>query len=147
MAPRANVTSCCILLVGVLMVVVVLRWSIGATDAGPTVIVVPGGGLLEDGTLPLHSLKRVEKAVELFRADPHSVIIALSAGTTHKPNPRDAEGFPLFESSVALKYLADKGVPVQNLLEEKMSLDTIGNVRPFLYEYSKQQLISLLTSM
>jgi len=128
MAPRANYTSLCILLTGLLIVAAILRRTIGATEDGPTVIVVPGGGLLEDGSLPLHSLKRVEKALELYRADPSSVIITLSAGTTHKPNPRDPEDFPLYESSVALKYLVDNGVAAQNLLEEKLSLDTIGNV-------------------
>lgn len=126
MRPRADWASACVLLTGLLGVIFVMRRYRHAE--GISVIVVPGGGLLEDGSLPPHSLKRVEKAVELYWADPSSVIVTLSAGTTHKPNPRDQFSFPLYESSAALKYLVSKGIPTENILEEKLSLDTIGNV-------------------
>ncbi|CAM9358843.1 unnamed protein product, partial [Ectocarpus fasciculatus] len=90
-------------------------------------IVVPGGGLTAAGGLPAHSLERMNKAVELFHASEEAVVVTLSAGTTHKPNPTDADHFTHYESSVALKYLVDRGLPVQRVFEEKLSLDTIGN--------------------
>jgi uncharacterized SAM-binding protein YcdF (DUF218 family) len=95
-------------------------------------IVVPGGGLLKDGTLPPHSLGRMDRAVELFFQYQNSKlipsIVALSAGTPHKPNPLDSNGFEIYESSSAMAYLLTKGIPSNFLFEEKISLDTIGNV-------------------
>jgi uncharacterized SAM-binding protein YcdF (DUF218 family) len=98
----------------------------------PIIIIVPGGGLMSDGTLPLYSEKRMQKAAELFHsyesAKQPSLIITLSAGTPHKPNPLDTEGFPLYESSMGLNFLIQSGIPANKIFEEKLSLDTIGNV-------------------
>lgn len=98
----------------------------------PVVLIVPGGGLLADGTLPPHSELRMKKAAQLFRkyenAMQPAVIITLSAGTPHKPSPLSSSGFPLYESSVGAAYLIHNGVPSHKVFEEMMSLDTIGNV-------------------
>lgn len=53
-------------------------------------------------------------------------IIALSAGTPHRPPPLDG-GFPLFESSAGARYLIASGVPAEQILVEASSYDTIGN--------------------
>jgi hypothetical protein len=79
---------------------------------------------------------RVIRAMELCRATRESststfttncIIALLSYGTTHKAPPLDSRGFPLSEASVAAKYLVDQGFPVGQILEENVSLDTIGN--------------------
>ena len=79
----------------------------------------------------------MDKSIELYehsKSRPSSCgmgpcLITLSAGTTHAPPPRDAHGFPTYESSVGVQYLLQAGVPASNILEEKLSLDTLGNVR------------------
>ena len=97
-----------------------------------SVLIVPGGGLLSDGSLPKHTMLRLQKAIEIYQHNKllsiPSVIITLSAGTTHKPNPLDKDLYPLYESSVAMRYMIQHGVSPDVLFEEKMSLDTIGNV-------------------
>ena len=45
----------------------------------------------------------------------------------------DPAGFPVYESSAAIKWLLDKRVEydigVEDVMEESFSLDTVGNVR------------------
>jgi hypothetical protein len=54
-------------------------------------------------------------------------IVALSAGTTHKPPPLDGDGFPVFESTAAAGYLIRRGIQPSLILCETASYDTIGN--------------------
>eukprot|EP01039_Chlorochromonas_danica_P003120 gene3120-3417_t len=93
-----------------------------------TAIIILGGGLLPDGSLPPHTLLRVERAVEIYQQlEGRVVIIPLSGGTPHKPNPLDPQGFVIWESSAAAKKLLALGIPAEKVLEENFSLDTIGN--------------------
>ncbi|MCC6616621.1 MAG: YdcF family protein [Anaerolineae bacterium] len=87
-------------------------------------VLVPGGGLLADGTPPPWVIARLELA--RARAG-EAFIITLSAGTTHKPPPLDARGFPRFESVESARYLAAQGVAPERILTETASYDTIGN--------------------
>lgn len=87
-------------------------------------ILVPGGGVRERGELPLWVQKRLEFAANL-QTDEY--VITLSAGTTHKPPPLDQEGFPIFESVAAARYLIKCGVDANKVLFETSSYDTIGN--------------------
>ncbi|MEM7796882.1 MAG: YdcF family protein [Cyanobacteria bacterium P01_C01_bin.118] len=89
------------------------------------VILVPGGGVLANGELPLWTRCRLNRAIEQ-RQDAY--IITLSAGTTHKPPPLDADGYPIFESVAAAKYLMQQDVEPAKILVETSSYDTIGNV-------------------
>lgn len=81
-------------------------------------------------------MSRMDKAIQLFeltKDKPSSCglgpcLITLSAGTPHVAPPRDDQGFPLFDASVGAQYLIKRGIPVGNILEEKTSLDTLGNV-------------------
>ncbi len=92
-------------------------------------IVVLGGGLTSDGKVPIHSQLRLDKAVELYNTlHGHAKIVTLSGGTPHKPNPRDKQGFAIWEASAAAKRLVEMGVPSHDIYEENFSLDTIGNV-------------------
>ena len=87
-------------------------------------ILIPGGGVREKGELPLWMKRRLDRAAELHTDE---YIIALSAGTTHKPPPRDDEGFPILESVAAAHYLIQRGVAPAKILTETSSYDTIGN--------------------
>lgn len=93
-----------------------------------TVIVVLGGGLTENGEIPHHTQLRLDRAVELFRSlNEQAVIVTLSGGTPHKPNPTDSHGFPIWESAAAARQLVKMGMPPSRVYEENFSLDTIGN--------------------
>ena len=87
-------------------------------------VLIPGGGFCPDGTLPLWTQRRLEQALYYPQA---RYFIPLSAGSTHKPSPLNAQGFPLLESVVAGEYLCDRGIPAERILTEASSYDTIGN--------------------
>jgi len=87
-------------------------------------ILVPGGGVREGGVLPSWARCRLDRALQLERGE---YIVTLSAGTTHRPPPLDAHGFPIFESVAAAKYLIEAGIPATRILTETHSYDTIGN--------------------
>lgn len=86
-------------------------------------IIVPGGGVGADGQLPEWTRRRLDRALTCEGR----YYVMLSAGTYHKPLPRDAQGFPVFESVVAGQYLQARGVPEEQILFETASYDTIGN--------------------
>ena len=88
-------------------------------------IMIPGGGLLADGSLPPWTQARLDAALELEQET--RWICLLSGGTVHKPHPLDSNGYPLFESRVAGEYLISNGVERGKILTEICSYDTIGN--------------------
>lgn len=87
-------------------------------------ILIPGGGVREGGELPIWSMRRLDKALEIVHSE---FVITLSAGTTHKPTPLDRKGAPIFESVAAANYLVKHGLPTSQILTETSSYDTIGN--------------------
>lgn len=91
------------------------------TDA----ILIPGGGLTAEGQLPPWSMARLDTALEHYQEG--SMLLALSAGTVHKPPPRSEDGYPIFESQAAARYLMNQGIPEGSVLTERSSYDTIGN--------------------
>ena len=70
----------------ILIIILMVSWLAVENSIADsvTVIVVPGGGLLKDGTPPPHTIKRLEKAKQLFdkliNKGTSAVIITLSAG-------------------------------------------------------------------
>ena len=88
-------------------------------------ILIPGGGLRADGSLPDWTLARLERALEI--EGQAEWILTLSGGTVHKPPPLDPAGFPYFESRQAAAYLVEAGVDPGRILSETCSYDTIGN--------------------
>ena len=102
-----------------------------------TAIVIPGGGLEKNGDIYLQTKLRIEKAVKIFQSNTKCIgkknsnsciFITLSAGTTHKPNPLDSNGFPIYEAASAAKYLINKyDIHPKYIWEENFSLDTLGN--------------------
>jgi hypothetical protein len=86
--------------------------------------------------LPLLVVARMEKAIELYEMSKTipspcgfgPCLVTLSAGTPHVPPPRDNKEFPLYEATIGAQYLLERGIPARNIFEEKLSLDTLGNV-------------------
>jgi hypothetical protein len=91
----------------------------------PQAILVPGGGLTDQGELPAWVRARFETALQ--NAGKDSIFILLSGGTVYKPPPLDDRGFPLYESLVGARFLAARGIAKNRILTEKSSYDTIGN--------------------
>lgn len=84
-------------------------------------ILVLGGGVLPDGTLPLVPRTRVERAVELFRGGiaPRMVLSGLCG--LMEPVPA------VSEAAAMAAYAVELGVPREALLLEEESRDTLGN--------------------
>ena len=91
-------------------------------------IVIPAGGQSEGGPPP-HVLARLERAVAIFKmsAEPKPFVITTAWGTPHKPCPHDVAGFERHEAADNAQYLLQRGVPAERLLEESVSLETVGN--------------------
>lgn len=87
-------------------------------------ILIPGGGVRDGGTLPSWVQRRFDRAVCIQQG---AYLVALSAGTTHRPPPADKNGFPIFESTAGARYLMEAGIPPEQILTETQSYDTIGN--------------------
>ncbi len=96
-----------------------LRWFV-TYDA----VIVPGGGVRAGGELPGWVKARFDLAIERSNGAP---IVCSSAGTTHRPNPLDAAGRPIFEASAGGRYLLGQGVEPDRIFLEGASWDTIGN--------------------
>lgn len=87
-------------------------------------ILIPGGGIRDNGDLPVYVKNRLDRAMEVHT---NELLITLSAGTTHKPPFLDKQGFPLFESVAAAAYLKAHTIAPDHILTETCSYDTIGN--------------------
>ena len=99
-----------------------------SVNSSVPVIVIPGGGVLNDGTVPPWTQLRLDKAVTLYKQFKQlklrPVVITLSGGTPHKPNPRDEHGFAVWEATAAARRLIDMGIPFRDVYEENFSFWT-----------------------
>jgi uncharacterized SAM-binding protein YcdF (DUF218 family) len=84
-------------------------------------VVVLGGGVEADGSLPPVSRTRVVRAVELFRAGVAPRIILSGRCGLTAPVPE------ITEAAAMAAYARDHGVPSEALLLEEDSRDTLGN--------------------
>ncbi len=85
-------------------------------------VVVLGGGVGADGTLPTVAQARVERAVELFRRGiAPRIILSGRCGLT-QPEP------PVTEAAAMAAHARGLGVPAEALLLEEEAKDTLGNV-------------------
>ena len=91
-------------------------------------IIIPAGGQTPDGPPP-HVLARLERARKIWEMSPKPkpFIITTAWGTPHKPCPHDAAGFERHEAEDNARYLLEHGVAAASLLEESVSLETVGN--------------------
>jgi DUF218 domain len=87
-------------------------------------ILVLGNGIRAGGLLPSWVQRHLDRAIQLHKGQ---YVVAASAGTTHRPPPVDASGFPIFESVAAAGYLMERGIPPEKILTETCSYDTVGN--------------------
>lgn len=90
-------------------------------DAAADAIVVLGGGVHPDGTLPPVARARVERAVELFESGVAPRIILSGRCGLSAPEPA------VTEAAAMAAYAAAFGVPRAALLEEDDAKDTLGN--------------------
>jgi hypothetical protein len=81
-------------------------------------ILIPGGGLVDNGELPRWVTARLDRALAL-RED-ELLLMPLSAGTPHRRRMQ-------LEAVQAARYLLERGVAAESVLVEAVSLDTIGN--------------------
>lgn len=101
---------------------------IGSGGIVDSAIVILGGGVAIDGSVPKHTEIRIDEAVRLYRSlDGKARLFPLSGGTPYKPNPVDAKGFPIWEATAAARALLQRSIPANRIFEESFSLDTIGN--------------------
>jgi hypothetical protein len=87
-------------------------------------ILIPGGGVRDNFVLPPWAAARFDRALTIA-GDP--LLIALSAGTPHRPPPLDPRGFPISEARAGAAYLLGRGVDPARVLLEESSYDTVGN--------------------
>lgn len=114
--------------------------SSGSLDA----IVIPGGGSQRSSSarsLPISVRKRLDLALErwyeytnMYPQAAKPYLIVLSAGTVHRPNYINSGGWPISEAASEAQYLLEvseddfkKPIPPELILQEVVSLDTIGN--------------------
>lgn len=91
-------------------------------------IIVPAGGQTADGP-PAHVLARLERAAQMYKMapEPKPYVVTTAWGTPHKPCPHDAAGFERHEAGDNAKWLMSHGVLPGDVLEESVSLETVGN--------------------
>lgn len=84
-------------------------------------IVVLGGGVEADGSLPPIALTRVARGVELFEAGvaPRMILSGRCGLTDAEPE--------VTEAAAMAAYARDHGVPAEALLLEEVARDTLGN--------------------
>ena len=72
---------------------------------------------------------RLEQAAHLYleSAYPKPYVITTAWGTPHKPCPHDAAGFERHEAADNARFLIERGVQPAHILEESVSLETVGN--------------------
>jgi len=89
-------------------------------------VIILGGGL--DESHQPHSFVKERIRVASLQSTTNYFILS-SRGTTHKPPPFDAGGFPLDESVVSARHLRTllPDLESSRILLDKWSLDTIGN--------------------
>lgn len=80
-------------------------------------IVVLGGGVSNNNELPFWVIRRLDKALELYRRGKAPKLLMSGKGTT----------FGLTEAELMANYLCQKGIPKDMILLEKEALDTIQN--------------------
>jgi len=72
-----------------------LQFFLREGSSETTAVVILGGGVTKEGTVPEHTQLRLDLAFELYQQlGERALFFPLSGGTPHKPNPVDVRGFP-----------------------------------------------------
>ncbi len=88
-------------------------------------VIILGGGVRKNGSLPIWVRRRVRKALEF--KDKTKYFITSSAYTTNEKPVINKMGFPVNESVKMGELLIKAGVNKTRILTERWSHDTIGN--------------------
>jgi hypothetical protein len=91
-------------------------------------IIILGGGLTTDYSLPLWVKDRCDKAIKIFNNDPDNFNIVTASGGSYHYKPKISGNFIEFESCIIAKYLIDNGIRSDKICRESSSYDTIGNM-------------------
>ena len=111
-----------------LLLVVYLLMALLLGQNNTEYIVILSDGVTSNGQLTQHIKLRINRAHELWLASHRqAIVLAMSQGNPSQPFPLDKEGFQVYDSTSIAKALIQGGIPGQNILEEAMSLDTIGS--------------------
>ena len=81
-------------------------------------VVVLGGGISEEGVLPLWVHSRLEMAIKLYSGTYNTQLIMSGKGR---------DNFPVTESKAMADYLIESAIPAEAILQESLSRDTIQN--------------------
>lgn len=92
-------------------------------------IIILGGGIQTDVTLPNYVKERCDIGISIYKNEPNNYnFITTSAATYHSQLNLNEEGQPIYESIIIAKYLVDNGIPSNKIYREWNSFDTIGNI-------------------
>lgn len=94
----------------------------------PDAIMILGGGLNDNGSLPEWVQRRLDTGSGLYQHyGARCPIVCLGGGTPHKPDVLQASGHVLHEATACAAYLMGRDVPASHILKEVSSYDTVGN--------------------
>lgn len=96
------------------------------SDEKIELILVLAGGLNEEGKLHEWVIRRLDKAIELYKKN-HCPIICCGGGTYHKAPYLNNKGFVIHESTECVNYLVQKDIDKTDIRREWSSYDTIAN--------------------
>ena len=89
-------------------------------------VVVMGGGVLEDGQLPSHVLDRCKYVISLPK-NLSRLVVASSSFTLNVPPKRTIDGFLISEASSIYRWLTEHNY-LGDILCEQASHDTVGSI-------------------
>lgn len=90
-------------------------------------VVVMGGGVLADGTLPPHVVPRCEAVLAMTALPAHAVVVASSSFSLNTPPKLTRTGLPESEASAIARWLKAHGF-TGTIMCEQQSHDTVGSV-------------------
>jgi len=96
------------------------------SDEKLELIIVLAGGLTEEGKLHEWVIRRLNRAIELYKQN-NCPILCCGGGTYHKPPFINNKGFVIHESTECVNYLVQKGIHKRDIRREWSSYDTIAN--------------------
>jgi hypothetical protein len=93
----------------------------------PELVVVMGGGVNDDGTLPPHVVERCEVVMSMQGLSEHAVVVASSSFSLNCPPRLSTIGMPMSEASAIFRWLRDHGY-TGTVICEQLSHDTVGSI-------------------
>jgi len=90
-------------------------------------VVVMGGGVLADGTLPPNVVPRCEAVLAMTALPAHAVVVASSSFSLNTPPKLTRTGLPVSEASAIARWLKAHGF-TGTIICEQQSHDTVGSI-------------------